>query len=60
MPGAAARFGVTETVVFGWIRRGLVKFTRADFGTHRNVYWLDIDEATVAQLMTRRGSRAVR
>lgn len=52
VPGAMARFGVGEGVVHRWIRQGLVTASRADFGTHRNVHWLDIDEATAARLTT--------
>jgi hypothetical protein len=57
VPGAAARFGVSHNVVRAWIKKGLVSASRADFGTHRNVYWLDIDEATAARLMARRRRR---
>ncbi len=53
VPCAAARFGVSRNTVYGWIKRGLVSASRGDFGTHRDVYWLDIDEATEARLMTR-------
>jgi hypothetical protein len=52
VPGAMARFGVGEGVIHRWIRQGLVTASRADFGTHRNVHWLDIDEATAARLTT--------
>ena len=51
--GAMARFGVTENIVRRWIKQGIVAATRADFGTHRNVYWLDIDEATAGRLTQR-------
>ena len=53
IPGAMARFGVTEGIVRRWISTGVVRATRADFGTHRNVYWLEIDDATEAQLAAR-------
>ena len=53
VPGAMARFGVSKTVVHYWIKRGYVTTSRADFGTHENVYWLDIDEATAASLTAR-------
>ncbi|HEX7792700.1 MAG TPA: hypothetical protein VF456_00035 [Vicinamibacterales bacterium] len=53
IPGAMARFGVTEGIVRRWIADGVVRATRADFGTHRNVYWLEIDDATEAQLAAR-------
>lgn len=53
VPGAAARFGVHRNAVYGWIKSGLVSASRGDFGTHRDVYWLDIDEATEALLVAR-------
>ena len=53
LPGAMARFDATENIVRRWIAQGLVTATRADFGTHRNVYWLDIDEVTAARLAAR-------
>jgi hypothetical protein len=43
IPGEMARFGVTEGIVRRWISTGVVRATRADFGTHRNVYWLEGD-----------------
>jgi hypothetical protein len=54
---AAARFGVSHDVVRAWIAQGLVDASRADFGTHRNVYWLDIDDTTAARLAARRRRR---
>lgn len=54
VPGAMARFGVSEQVVRRWIQQGLVAATREDFGTHRNVYWFEIDETTAARLTARR------
>ncbi len=60
VPGAAARFGVTTSAVYFWIGRGLVTASRADFGTHREVYWLDIDEAAVQRIAAQRHSRAAR
>jgi hypothetical protein len=53
VPGAMAHLGVTEAIVHGWIKRGAVTASRADFGTHRNVYWLNIDAATAARLTAR-------
>ena len=53
MPGAMARLGVSEAIVRGWIKTGVVTVARADFGTHRNVYWLHIDDATAARLTAR-------
>ena len=57
VPGAVARFGVSEGIVRRWIAKGFVTATRADFGTHRNVYWIDIDDATAERLTTRTRSR---
>jgi len=57
VPGAAARFGVSYNVVRAWIRRGLVEASRDDFGTHRDVHWIHIDDATAARLTSRRRSR---
>jgi len=45
-----ARFGVPKHIVHGWIRRGIIHGTRADFGSHRNVYWFDLDAATDRRL----------
>jgi hypothetical protein len=56
VPGAAARFGVSRAVVRAWIKQGLVVSSRADFGTHRNVCWLHMDDATAARLGRRRRS----
>jgi DNA invertase Pin-like site-specific DNA recombinase/uncharacterized protein YndB with AHSA1/START domain len=50
VPGAAARFGVSPDIVRRWIKRGLVTGSRADFGTHRGVYWLQIDDVTEMRL----------
>jgi DNA invertase Pin-like site-specific DNA recombinase len=50
VPGLVARLGVSEAIVHGWIKRGVLPATRADFGTHQNVYWLEIDDATAARL----------
>jgi DNA invertase Pin-like site-specific DNA recombinase len=48
--GVARRFGVSTNVVRGWMRRGLLRGERQDHGPHRNVWWLELDEATVARL----------
>lgn len=48
--GAAKRFGVKLDVVHAWIKRGLVKAERNDFGAHRRVWWLEIAEDTAARL----------
>lgn len=50
IPGVIAQLGVSESKVRRWIAQGRVRVTRADFGTHRNVYWLDIDDVTRADL----------
>lgn len=56
VPGAAARFGVSHDVVRRWITQGLVRTSRADFGTHRQAYWLDIDDVTAARLTARKAN----
>ena len=48
--GAAKRFGVTLEVVRSWVRRGLVKGERNDFGAHRRVWWLDVAQETATRL----------
>jgi uncharacterized protein YndB with AHSA1/START domain len=50
VPGAAVLFGVSHAVIYVWIRKGLVTTSRADFGTHRDAYWLDIDRVTAVRL----------
>lgn len=57
VPGAAAQFGVSRSVVRAWIKQGLVIGSRADFGTHRDVHWLDIDDVA-AQGLLRRSRRS--
>lgn len=57
IPGAMARLGVCESTVRRWIAVGVVRARRADFATHRNVYWLDIDDVTAAKLARTRRSR---
>jgi DNA invertase Pin-like site-specific DNA recombinase len=57
--GVTRRFGVTKNDVRGWIRRGLVSGKREDYGMHRRVWWLDIDEET-AERLERTASRIVR
>lgn len=54
VPGVMARFRATESMVHYWIKRGIVSATRADFGTHRNVYWVEIDKATAERLTKRK------
>jgi DNA invertase Pin-like site-specific DNA recombinase len=48
--GAMARFSVCESTVRRWIADGTVRATRGNFATHRNVYWLHIDEPTATKL----------
>lgn len=48
--GTARRFGVTKAVVYQWIRQGLLVGHRESFGSHPRVWWLHIDEATVARI----------
>lgn len=48
--GLARRFGVSTSVVRCWIRRGLITGQREDFAQYRNVWWLELDEATEAHL----------
>jgi DNA invertase Pin-like site-specific DNA recombinase len=50
VPGLMARFGVPKHIVHGWIRRGVIQGTRSDYGSHRDVYWFDIDDATEKRL----------
>lgn len=52
VPGAAEKFGVSKNVIRAWIKKGMVVESRGDFGTHRDVIWLDIDDVT-AQRLTR-------
>lgn len=58
VPGAAAQFGVSHAVVRSWIKQGIVVATRDDFGTHRDVYWVVIDDDAEARLATRRAGRS--
>jgi hypothetical protein len=57
MPGAMKRFGVSQRQLNRWIDRGMVQAVREDFESHRNVWWLIIDAATVARLDERRTTR---
>ena len=57
LAGAAKRFGVTPTVVRGWVRRGWVPARREDFESRRAVYWLEINEDTAKRLQTLVASR---
>ena len=56
VPGAAARFGVSHDVVRAWIKQGLVTASRADFGTHRQVHWLHIDDVAAVRLAARKAT----
>jgi len=58
--GLAQSMGVSQNVVRRWIRRGLVRAERRDFGTHRRVWWLDIndkDRQRLTNLPPRGGAR---
>lgn len=57
VPGAMARCGVSAGTIYRWIEQGLIPATRSDFGTHRNVFWLDMEAAQVAR-RRRRGHRS--
>ena len=46
----AERFGVSTTVVHGWIERGIVKAHKEAFREYRGVYWIRIDKATARRL----------
>jgi DNA invertase Pin-like site-specific DNA recombinase len=54
VPGVMARFGVSEAMVHRWIQDGIIRTSRADFGTSRNAHWIDIDEVTAARLIKQR------
>ncbi len=56
VPGAAVRFGVSHSVIYAWIKEGLVTTSRADFGTHHQAYWLHIDRVTASRLRTRKAT----
>jgi DNA invertase Pin-like site-specific DNA recombinase len=53
VPGAEARFGISRGKLYRWIQAGLVSAIRADYGTHRDVYWIQLDEAKVSELQAR-------
>ena len=53
LPGLGRRYGVTEGVVRGWIKKGLVSGDREDYKEHRRVWRLELDEATVKLLETK-------
>jgi uncharacterized protein YndB with AHSA1/START domain len=55
--GAMAHFGVCESTARRWITDGVVRALRADYATHRNVYWLKIDGVTAAKLARSRRAR---
>ena len=58
VPGVMARFGVSESTVYRWIRDGIIRSSRKDFGTSRNAHWIDIDEATADTLMRKHRATA--
>jgi DNA invertase Pin-like site-specific DNA recombinase len=53
VPGAEALLGVSRGIIYRWIQNGRLKASRADFGTHRDVYWIHLDDATIADLRQR-------
>jgi len=53
VPGAASLLGVGRGVIYRWIQKGLLKADRADHGTHRDVYWIHLDDATMVELRKR-------
>jgi uncharacterized protein YndB with AHSA1/START domain len=53
VPGAAARCGVSQAVIHAWIKKGLLIGSRADFGTHHDVHWLEIHDEAVPGLIAR-------
>jgi DNA invertase Pin-like site-specific DNA recombinase len=46
----ARRFSVSLAVVYGWVKRGLVRGERERYGAHPFVWWLRIDRAAAARL----------
>jgi len=48
--GIAKRFGVSEMVVYRWIRDGIVSGVREAFATYKSVWWFDIDDAAARRL----------
>jgi hypothetical protein len=48
--GTMRRFQVSDSVVRGWIARGLVPATRENYQVHTGIYWLTLDDETVARL----------
>ena len=48
--GVAKRFGVSEMVVYRWIKCGIVQGTCERFELYKRVWWLDINETTSARL----------
>jgi hypothetical protein len=53
VPGAESLLGVGRGTIYRWIQEGLLKADRADYGTHRDVYWIQLDDATIVELRKR-------
>jgi DNA invertase Pin-like site-specific DNA recombinase len=53
--GAARRFAVSDTVVRGWISRGLITASRGDIAGLRGVWWLTIPDEVGERLARDRG-----
>jgi excisionase family DNA binding protein len=53
VPGAEVVLGVNRGTIYRWIQEGRLTASRADFGSHRDVYWIDLDDATIAELRKR-------
>ena len=60
MRGVCRRFGVTVVAIMGWMTKGLLKGHRDDYGTHRNAWWFDLDDATVGRIEARKHPRSWR
>lgn len=51
IPGAARRFGVSQNVVRGWLKRGLVEAHREYYDAYgMDVFWLHIDSEQAEEL----------
>ena len=57
IPGVMAKFGVSEGIVGRWLAKGLIHSVREDFGSHRNVHWIEIGETEASELAHRAGGR---
>jgi hypothetical protein len=48
--GVATRFGVSDMVVYRWIRDGILQGACGPFASYKRVWWFDIDDATALRL----------